>query len=148
MKTKPKTLLELLKEYKINVVHDDLYRYIELSNSPDADELEEIHDTIDDNGQVHEYVDGLIDIYYYDLRVWAIHNFHRIQDAMEEGLAGGITDFHELIQCGQYHAYDQEVWEEINEAMTQLIKIFTDNEAEAQGVAETERQFTNYWEGK
>ena len=78
------------------------------------------------DGSVHEWVDGMIDIYYHDLRKWAVDNYEYIEEAMDEGLCEGVTDFHKLIQCGQYVYYRQECQEyleKIAKIMTEVLEI-------------------------
>ena len=62
----------------------------------------ELYDHLDYDGGVHQIIDSNIDIYYYSLRQWAVDNYEYIEQALDEGLAEGVTDFHKLIQCGQF----------------------------------------------
>ena len=78
-------------------------------------EAYDLYEHLDYDGSVHEIVDSNIDIYYYDLRKWAVDNYGYIEEALEEGFAEGVTDFHKLIQCGQYVALNQEAHEIIEE---------------------------------
>lgn len=75
-------------------------------NNVEADDiLTDSHDLfehLDFDGGIHELIDSHIDIYYYDLRKWAVDNYGFIEQAMEEGLCEGVTDFHKLIQFGQF----------------------------------------------
>lgn len=59
-------------------------------------------DHLDYSGGIHEIIDSNIDIYYYDLRKWAVDNYEYIDQALDEGIAEGVTDFHKLIQIGQF----------------------------------------------
>ena len=68
---------------------------------------------MDYDGSLHELIDGKIDIYNYDLREWSVDNYEYVEQAMEEGLTGDETDFHKLIQCGQYVYYSEQVNEEL-----------------------------------
>jgi hypothetical protein len=72
-------------------------------NLSDYEDQYELRDALDYNGELHGLIDSAIDIYYYDLRKWAVDNYDEIEEAMEEGLAEGVTDFHKLIQIGQYN---------------------------------------------
>ena len=72
-------------------------------NLSDFTDQYDLRDTLDYDGSLHELIDSAIDIYYYDLRKWAVDNYDEIEEAMEEGLAEGVTDFHKLIQIGQYN---------------------------------------------
>ena len=95
-----------------------------LNNVDQTDSIEDAHDLyehLDYSGGVHEIIDSNIDIYYYDLRQWSVDNFDYIEQALAEGLAEGVTDFHKLIQCGQYmqnvesaHDYIEELFKQYN----------------------------------
>ena len=83
-------LLDLLKN---NVVTDEI-----------LEDAHDLYEHLDYDGGIHEIIDSHIDIYYYDLRKWAVDNYEWIEWAMEEGFCEGVTDFHKLIQCGQFMA--------------------------------------------
>ena len=70
-------------------------------NLSDYDDLHDLYEALDYDGSVHELVDSMIDIYYYDLRKWSVDNFNFIDEAIDEGLCEG-SDFHAQIQAGQY----------------------------------------------
>ena len=81
----------------------------------------ELVDHLDYSGGLHEIIDSNIDVYYYSLRQWAVDNYNYIEEALEEGFCEGETDFHKLIQWGQYvqlteeaHDYVEELFSEIN----------------------------------
>jgi len=91
---------------------------IDFNDITDACDINEI---LDYDGSIHEKVDGLIDIYYHDLRKWSVDNYSYIEDAIEEGLCEGVTDFHKLIQMGQYVYYREQMSESINELYDAII---------------------------
>lgn len=66
------------------------------------DDYYDLYDHLDYSGQLHEIIDNNIDVYYYDLRKWAVDNYQYIEQALWEGLAEGVTDFHDLIKWGQF----------------------------------------------
>jgi hypothetical protein len=68
----------------------------------------DLKDTLDYDGSLHSIIDSYIDIYNYDLRKWAVEHYDEIEEAMEEGLAEGVTDFHQLIRVGQYNYISKE----------------------------------------
>ena len=68
-----------------------------------TDEIEACFNTMDNDGSVHEYIDGLIGIYYYDLRQWAVDNWEWVEEAINEGLCEGESDYHRLIQASCTH---------------------------------------------
>ena len=102
----------------------DELRDLALQTIDNDDVLADSHDLyehLDYSGGVHEIIESNIDIYYYDLRKWAVDNYGYIEQALEEGLAEGETDFHKLIQCGQFvqlteqaHEYIEELFEEFD----------------------------------
>jgi hypothetical protein len=85
----------------------DLIKEMNLNLSDFTDQYD-LRDTLDYDGSLHGLIDRAIDIYYYDLRKWAVDNYDEIEEAMEEGLTADITDFHKLIQIGQYHYLTKE----------------------------------------
>lgn len=67
-----------------------------------------IIDALDYDGRLHEIIDSYICIYYYELRQWAVDNWEFVEEAMEEGLCEGVSDYHKLIQIGQYVSLRQD----------------------------------------
>ena len=89
-----------------------------LNNIDSIDKIEnsgELYDRLDYSGGLHEIIDSNIDIYYYDLRKWAVDNYNWIDEAIESGLTGENADFHALIQCGQYMELNQDAIEIVEE---------------------------------
>ena len=74
----------------------------------------ELYDHLDYSGGVHEIIDSSIDIYYYDLRKWAVDNYGFIDEAIESGVTNN-SDFHNMIQWGQYIALNAEAVELVEE---------------------------------
>ena len=77
-------------------------------NSDNIDDVTgyyELHEILDYDGSLHMLIDNQISIYNYDLRVWAVDNYDYIELAIDEGLTEDITDYHKLIQIGQYCYY-------------------------------------------
>ena len=66
------------------------------------DDAWELYEHLDYDGSIHALIDSDIDIYYYDLRKWAVDNWQFVEEAIEEGLCEGVSDYHKLIQAGQY----------------------------------------------
>lgn len=79
-----------------------------------------LYDALDYDGSVHQIIDNMIDIYYVDIRKWAVDNYEYVEDAIEEGLTEGVTDYHKLIQIGQYVFYRNEATEAIEELYKEL----------------------------
>jgi hypothetical protein len=78
-----------------------------IDKTDEFDDAHELYEHLDYDGSVHEIVDGAIDIYYYDLRKWCVNNYDYIERGLEEGFCEGVTDFHKLIQIGQYVQLDE-----------------------------------------
>ena len=76
----------------------------------------ELYEHLDYDGAVHELIDSSIDVYNYPLRQWAVDNWEYVEQAISEGLAEDFTDYHKLIQWGQY----MQLFEEAREAVEQL----------------------------
>jgi len=114
-----KTLNEIVTENDISVNSDlgqqvlDILSYNEIDIDIISDDSE-LYDALDYNGSLHEIIDSNIDIYYYDLRKWAVDNYDYIDDAISEGITEG-NDFHQLIQSGQYMKLREEMTEAIEE---------------------------------
>ena len=100
-----------LTSFQKSLINDysDLIELI--NNKLDNDNIEdvtgyyELRDIIDYDGSLHELIDGSIDLYNYDLRVWAVDNYDYVELAIDEGLTEGVNDFHKLIQAGQFCFY-------------------------------------------
>jgi hypothetical protein len=93
----------------------------------DNDEIEtldfhEVRERLDYSGGLHELIDGKIEIYNYELRKWAVENYEYVEDAISEGLSDG-TDFHQLIQSGQYLFYSQEVNKDLGQLVDDINEI-------------------------
>jgi len=79
------------------------------------DNFYDLYDYLNEGGEIDSIIDSNIDIYYYDLRKWAVDNYDWIDEAIESGIAGGDDDFHKLIQGGQYMALNQDAIEIVEE---------------------------------
>ena len=121
------TILDYVKELKIyetlkksdnELMKDilDLMGNHERVEGTEYNESYELHEVLDYDGSIHELVDYNIDIYYQDLRQWSVDNYNYVEEAMDEGLCEGVTDFHKLIQSGQY-VYFQAI---ANNALTEI----------------------------
>lgn len=96
------SIMELLKSKKLNI--------------SDYDDVHELCEALDYDGSLHEIIDGSIDIYNYDLRKWAVDNYDKVEDAINEGLVNTTNfDFHKAIQAGQYIALREEASEIVEE---------------------------------
>ena len=67
-----------------------------------------LYDLLDYSGRLHEIIASHIDIYYYDLRVWAVDNWKYVEEALEEGMCEGENDYHNMLQAGQYIALSED----------------------------------------
>jgi len=99
------------------------YKKLDISEYDDASDL---YEALDYDGSIHERIDSAVDIYYYDLRKWSVDNYNFVEDAMEEGLCEGVTDFHKLIQAGQFVELSQTardavevIFDEVQESINQ-----------------------------
>ncbi|MDB2699891.1 hypothetical protein N9Y51_04590 [Alphaproteobacteria bacterium] len=98
----------------------------------------ELYDHLDYSGGVHEIIDSSIDVYYYDLRKWAVDNYDFIDEAIESGLVAEGCDFHTLIQVGQYVALNAEAVELVEELFQEYKnKLFKTVEPKAEPVERT-----------
>ena len=77
-----------------------------------------------------EISDSSVDIYYHGLRQWAVENYQYIEEAMEEGLCEGVTDFHELIQRGQYQRFTNLIYENEKELYFNILLELFEEDAE------------------
>ncbi len=113
-----KNLQEIVESNKDNFHSDYKEQILEVINYMDIDldslnDENDLYDELDYSGAIHEQIDSLIDIYYYDLRKWSVENFEYIEEALEDGLLEGVTDFHKLIQGGQYKKFSGEIIDDI-----------------------------------
>lgn len=107
----------------------DLIEYKELDIA-DYDTVWDLHDALDYDGALHELIDGMIDIYNYDLRVWAVDNYQYVDEAKDEGLISEECDFHKQIQAGQYLFYREKANEALEEVFDELKKELEQEEEE------------------
>jgi len=126
------TFAELLLEHKSNSevknIDSDLLDIFERKYG--VDEIEELTDyevfnSLDYDGSLHEHIDGKIDIYYNELRVWFVDNAEYVNEAIDQGLTDGESEIHSQIQSGQYVKYLQDVNEEISymvETLNELVE--------------------------
>lgn len=127
-----KTVSQAIKNVKSTInfaANDFLYDVINLLEdseltSDDVVDQYDLYNELDYDGSLHGLIDGAIDIYSYDLRKWSLDNYNFIEDAIEEGLCEGVSDFHKLIQAGQYVANREEmescieiVWDAIEDEL-------------------------------
>jgi len=100
-----------MKDQILEAIED---KRLDLSEYSDQHELV---DALDYDGRLHEIIDGMIDIYYYDIRKWAVDNWEYIERAVDEGLwdNSGEADYHKMIQAGQYVYYQELAYEAVEE---------------------------------
>lgn len=95
-----------MKESVIELIET---KNIDVNDFVDAHDL---YEALDYDGSLHEIIDSNIDIYYYDLRKWAVDNYNYVEDAVDEGLVDTSNfDFHKAIQSGQYVQLREEMSE-------------------------------------
>ena len=87
-----------------------------------------------------ELADSNVDIHYHDLRHWADENYPYIEEAMEEGICEGVTDFHRLIQLGQYQKFMSVLYENEKELYFNILLELFEEDAE--------EEILNYFEGE
>ena len=110
-------LLKLAENSGCYLESDFLSEVMIYRNFTDLSELEGWLNMCDD---VHEWADGSVDIYNYDLRQWAVDNYNYIEEGINELGAPEPFDFHKAIQYGQYHYYCQQAYKDCNEFLEWL----------------------------
>lgn len=80
-----------------------------------------IIDALDYDGRLHEIIDSYICIYYYELRSWAVDNWEFVEEAIQEGLCEGVSDYHKLIQAGQYVSLRQDALDAVESIYNDFI---------------------------
>lgn len=100
------SILELLESKKLDII--------------DYDDSHELYEALD----LHEIIDRNIDISNYDLRKWAVDNYDKVEDAINEGLVDTTNfDFHRAIQAGQYLALREEAQDIVEEIFTNFLDV-------------------------
>ena len=100
---------DMLREVlKFVIVEDDISR---------EDIIEELN--LDYSGTCQEQIDSMVDVYYYDLRMWAVDNYKWIEQAVENGMTD-CKDFHEMIQAGQYEYYNDRFYTNLDDLINDL----------------------------
>ena len=99
---------------------EDIREVIDLQVEPDEsiENAKELYERLNFDGSMDSIIESNIDIYYYDLRKWAVDNWHWVEDALAEGFCGGVTDYHQLIHAGQYMS----LMSDVRVAIAQLYK--------------------------
>lgn len=104
---------ELQEQFKTEILEMVTDKEVDMT---DINNDYELYDALDYDGSIHEMIDKNIDIYYHDLRQWAVDNYDYVEDAVNEGLVDTSDfDYHKAIQWGQY-VYLREV---ANDALTE-----------------------------
>jgi len=99
-------ILETIEDLEINIL--------------DFDNGSELYEKLDYNGRMHEIIDGNIDIYYHDLREWAVKNWDYVEEANLEGMGTNGEDYHKDIQAGQFLKLSEEAYKLVDEIFEEL----------------------------
>ena len=102
----------IIMKHEIKDLFDTKLAELKQDNEMCYIEIHDIIDSMDYSGALHEIIDNQIDIYYYDLRQWAVDNWEYCEEAINEGLTDG-SDYHAMIQAGQYVYYQEKAYEYI-----------------------------------
>src|SRR5689334_5127962 len=90
-------------------------RILDGLNICENSDLETDLDTSDLYDQLHETIDGIVDIYNYDLWKTAHIFKNETEDAISEGLVDmNDFSFEKAFQCGQYECYRNEAQNVLN----------------------------------
>lgn len=87
---------------------------------------------------ISEIADSHIDIYYNDLFDWAKGNISWIEEANEE--LGTPTDIIKQIQQGQYIAYEQEMYDNLNDMIQLFIYDYIYNTLNIEEITEEQKE--------
>ena len=105
------------------------YKEINLADLTDASEL---YETLTYDGTLYEIAEGFVDIYYYNIRQWAVDNYDWVETAIQEGLVDMENfDFHNAIQAGQQLMLEDEARDFVEEIYTEYLKKQEQHIAEA-----------------
>jgi len=117
MESKLNKLMEQIKDSIKEIIQ---WKDLDMENINDASDLIE---ELDYDGSLHEMIDSYVDIYYYNIRKWAVDNWEYVERAHDEGLvAEGSYDYHKAIQAGQYLYLQELTFEVIAEDFEELTK--------------------------
>jgi len=105
-------------------------------NLNDYDDTSELSEILNYSGAIDEIIDSNIDIYYIDIRKWAVDNWEYVEEAISEGLTEGVEDYHKLIQAGQYVYYR-------NEANNAIEEIFQEHTEKMEEIEEKVESYVN-----
>ena len=95
------------------------YKEINMADLTDASEL---YETLTYDGTLYEIADGFVDIYYYNIRQWAVDNYDWVETAIQEGLVDMENfDFHTAIQAGQRLMLEDEARDFVEEIYTEYL---------------------------
>ena len=109
----------------VEEMKEELMEMLEAADAMEAakecDDAWELREIFDQDLYLHEHVDGMINIYNHELRLWAVHYWEWVEEAMQEGLASD-SDYHQAIQAGQYVYYNAAAYEAIEEIFDNINK--------------------------
>tara|TARA_R110002126_G_scaffold66458_1_gene168997 strand:- start:39 stop:413 length:375 start_codon:yes stop_codon:yes gene_type:complete len=95
------------------------YKEINLADLTDASEL---YETLTYDGTLYEIAEGFVDVYYYNIRQWAVDNYEWVETAIQEGLVDMENfDFHTAIQAGQRLMLEDEARDFVEEIYTEYL---------------------------
>ena len=95
------------------------YKEINMADLTDASEL---YETLTYDGTLYEIAEGFVDIYYYNIRQWAVDNYDWVETAIQEGLVDMENfDFHTAIQAGQRLMLEDEARDFVEEIYTEYL---------------------------
>ena len=129
---------KLIKGFKYSGEFLNSSNLDDLLDSQEFSDFNELIKWLDDNSgdKISELSDSMVDIYYYDLRQWSLNNYDYIEEAVKEfGYDSKNFDFHNIIQLGQYYAYNNEFYEMISQ-----FKQYIENTYKIGGTDATGRQ--------
>ena len=60
---------------------------------------------------LRDVIDSYVEDNFYELRKWSVTNYQFIEEALEEGMGEGVTDYHQMIKMGQFVHYRERAYD-------------------------------------
>jgi hypothetical protein len=92
----------------------------EINSDQIFEDSHDLYESLDYSGLVHELICSNLDVYNYDLRKWAVDNWHWVDEALDQGIVTENTNYHDLIKWGQYMALQDEANGYIDELFNEM----------------------------
>jgi len=124
-------ILEIAQKLEIELTDsiNEIFYGIDLSSDFDLNEIEDIIDSINDDGRVNEYADSNTPIYYSDIDSKYERCEYTIDDVIDEGMVSPMeseSDIFKAKQVALYMALERDAYSDIEDFKNEINEKFDD----------------------